>query len=268
MKIEVEDMKHIEMTTLLFKEKKDERTIRIRLPKDYHQKKTSYPVLYMHDGQNLFDDSIAYGGHSWGIDDVLKSHNLDDLIVVGIDNSKDRMFEYSPWKSSPMVAKITYVETGGEGDLYADFVVNTVKPYIETTYRVKKGYENTMIAGSSMGAYISAYIAAKFPNLFSIVGIFSLASWFNEEPFLAYIGDAKLPANQRYFISIGKNETSYEPEKNFNQIYLNNSRNFKALLVQKGIQDIKYIETDDVHNELAWNKMFHEFILWINKKVY
>ncbi len=118
-----------------------------------------------------------------------------------------------------------------------------------------------------MGAYISAYIASRFPHLFSVVGIFSLASWFNEAPFLNYIESQVLPTDQRYFISIGRNETSYEPEKNFNNIYLNNSRNFKALLLKKGISDIKYIETDDVHNELAWNKMFHEFILWINKKV-
>ncbi len=260
-------MKNIEITNILFEAKQDKRTVRIRLPKDYASSQKSYPVLYMHDGQNLFEDELAYGGHSWGIDEVLKSHRFDDLIVVGIDNSNDRMFEYSPWKSSPLVAKITYIETGGQGDLYADYIVNTVKPYIESHYRVRRGYQNTMIAGSSMGAYISAYIAAKHPNIFSIVGVFSLASWFNEEPFLAYIGQASIPSDQRYFISIGRNETSYEPEKNFNQIYLNNSRNFKALLEKKGVKDIKYIETDDVHNELAWNKMFHEFIVWVNKKV-
>lgn len=260
-------MKTIEIKEIYFQAKSMNRTLRILLPKHYRTSNQTYPVLYMHDGQNLFDDAIAYGGHSWGIDEVLKYHRLDQLIVVGIDNSDDRMFEYSPWKSSPMVSKITYVETGGQGDIYADFLVNTVKPFIESNYRVSIGYPHTMIAGSSMGAYISAYIAAKYPKLFSVVGVFSLASWFNEEPFLAYIKAAHLPSSQRYFISIGRNETSYEPEKNFNQIYLSNSRNFRALLESKGIKDIRYIETDDVHNELAWNKMFHEFILWINKKV-
>lgn len=260
-------MKHLEITKVFMNDKQDMRTLRILLPKDYHQQTEAYPVLYMHDGQNLFEDELAYGGHSWGIDEVLKAHALDQVIVVGIDNSPDRLFEYSPWKSSPIVAKITYTETGGQGDQYADFVVNTVKPYIEENFRVKTGYQHTMIAGSSMGAYISAYIASKYPHLFSVVGVFSLASWFNEEPFLSYIHAQSLPTDQRYFISIGRNETSYAPEKNFNNIYLNNSRNFKALLEKKGIVDIRYIETDDVHNELAWNKMFHEFILWINKKV-
>jgi uncharacterized protein len=260
-------MKHIEIKSVFFKNKNEMRTIRILLPNNYHQQSDAYPVLYMHDGQNLFEDELAYGGHSWGIDEVLKELHLDHVIVVGIDNSPDRLFEYSPWKSSPFVSKITYIETGGQGDIYADFLVHTVKPFIESNYRVKTGYHNTMIAGSSMGAYISAYIASKYPQLFSVAGIFSLASWFNEEPFLNYIDSAKLPADQRYFISIGRNETSYEPEKNFNNIYLSNSRNFKALLEKKGILDIKYIETDDMHHELAWNKMFYEFILWINKKV-
>lgn len=260
-------MKHIEIIKILFKAKNDERIVRIRLPKNYDNSHQSYPVLYMHDGQNLFEDQLSYGGQSWGIDEVLKELDLDDLIVVGIDNSEERLFEYSPWKSSPFVSKITYVETGGQGDLYADYIVNTVKPYIESKYRVKRGYPYTMIAGSSMGAYISAYIAATYPHLFSVIGIFSLASWFNEEPFLNYISSAKIPSDQRYFISIGRNETSYEPEKDFNQIYLNNSRRFKALLEKKGVMDIKYIETDDVHNELAWKKMFYEFIRWINKKV-
>lgn len=259
-------MKNILLHSLFFEAKNTMRTIRVLVPDNYEGTSRKYPVLYMHDGQNLFHDETSYGGHSWGIYEVMKAHDLDQMIVVGIDNSDDRMFEYSPWKSSPMVVKITYIETGGQGDLYADFLVQTVIPFIESHYRALTGSTHTLIAGSSMGGYISAYMAAKYPHLFGIAGIFSLASWFNEEPFLAYIRDSVLPSDQRYFISIGKNETSYEPEKHFNEIYLNNSRNYKHLLESKGIRDIRYIETEDVHNELAWNKMFHEFILWINKK--
>ncbi|MDO9629407.1 MAG: alpha/beta hydrolase-fold protein [Acholeplasmataceae bacterium] len=260
-------MKTIKLELLPIITSKEARCIRILLPKGYENSNQKYPVLYMHDGQNLFEDETAYGNHSWGIDETLKDLNLDSVIVVGIDNSDLRLFEYSPWKSVPEVRKITAIDTGGLGDVYSDFVVNHVKPLIDKKYRTIPDYRHTMIAGSSMGAYISAYIATKFPNVFSVVGIFSLASWFNEEDFIGFLNSCEIDRNQRYFISIGRRESSNEADKNFNQIYIKNSRNFKELLEKKQVQDICYIETDDVHNELAWRKMFREFILWINKKV-
>ncbi len=260
-------MKNLILESLPILTTKNRRTIRILLPKDYDKSKLKYPVLYMHDGQNLFDDETSYANHSWGIDETLKSLHLDQIIVVGIDNSDLRLFEYSPWKSVPEVRKITAIDTGGLGDIYADFIVNQVKPFIDSKYRTIPEYEHTMIAGSSMGAYISAYIAIQYPKVFSIVGIFSLASWFNEPDFLNFMDSMDIDRTQRYFISIGRNESSNESDSNFNQIYLNNSKNFKKALESRQVEDILYIETDDVHNELAWRKMFKEFIIWINKKV-
>ncbi len=260
-------MKNIKFESIPIITSKNLRTIRILLPQDYEKSNQSYPVLYMHDGQNLFENETAYANHSWGIDETLKSLNLDQIIVVGIDNSDLRFFEYSPWKSVPEVRKITAIDTGGLGDIYADFLVNQVKPLIDSKYRTIPNYDYTMIAGSSMGAYISTYIAVKYPKVFSIVGVFSLASWFNEPDFLNFLNSSEIDMSQRYFISIGRKESSNENDSNFNQIYLNNSKNLKKLLERKQVRDIFYIETDDVHNELAWQKMFKEFILWVNKKV-
>ena len=260
-------MKNIKFESLPILTSKELRKIRILLPENYETSTKRYPVLYMHDGQNLFEDETAYGNHSWGIDETLKSLKLDQIIIVGIDNSDLRLFEYSPWKSVPEVRKITAIDTGGLGDIYADFVVNQVKPLIDNKYRTKSDYEHTMIAGSSMGAYISTYIAIQYPKVFSTVGVFSLASWFNEPDFLNFLNTHEIDEFQRYFISIGRKESSNENDKNFNQIYLNNSKNLKKLLETKGVKDILYIETDDVHHELAWRKMFIEFISWVNKKV-
>ncbi|MBU1093463.1 MAG: alpha/beta hydrolase [Firmicutes bacterium] len=263
-------MRNLEIKHLYIDTTKNERVIRILLPKDYKTSKKSYPVLYMHDGQNLFEDQTSYSGVSWGISDTITNQVekglIHDLIVVGIDNSDQRFFEYSPWKSSTLVKKISTIEVGGLGEVYADFVVNKVKPFIDHFYRTKPDYNHTMLAGSSMGAYISTYIAVKHPNVFKHIGVFSLASWFNEDAFLKFIRNSKIDINQRYFISIGRHESSDEGTHNFNEIYLENSRNLYALLKEKNVMDMLYIETDDIHNESAWKKVFVDFIRFANKK--
>ena len=253
-------------TSLPIPTEQEPRTIRILVPDDFDVIKRTYRVLYMHDGQNLFDDHIAYGGHSWGIKNIIDELNYSDVIVVGIDNSNLRFFEYSPWKSVPEVKKITAIDVGGLGDIYASWVVEKVVSYMDQHFPTRKNPKNRMIAGSSMGAYISAYIAIKYPNLFSIAGIFSLASWFNERDFLDYIDTHFQDSSQRFFISVGSRESSNPDEPTFNQIYLDNSRNLKRLLQAKGVEDIFYLETDDVHNELAWRKVFPHFITWAQKK--
>jgi len=263
-------MKSIEIKSLFIETTKNQRRIRVLLPKNYHDSTQKYPVLYMHDGQNLFDDKTSYDNQSWGISEsitnLVEKKIINDLIVVGIDNSDQRLLEYSPWKASPEVTKMSGFDTGGLGDIYAEFVVKTLKPFIDANYRTLNSYENTMIAGSSMGAYISAYIAVKYPNIFQYVGVFSLASWFNEDAFLDFLNNSKIDSNQKYFISIGSKESSSDSISDFNEIYLNNSRNLLALLKQKNVSDILYIETDDIHHESAWKKVFVDFIRFVNKK--
>jgi hypothetical protein len=241
------------------------RRIRILLPDQYYDSKENYRVLYMHDGQNLFIDSESYSGVSWGIYETLCKHQINDFIIVGIDNSDLRRSEYSPWK----ISKKFHLDEdiGGLGDLYSDFLIHKVKPKIDQTYRTKLNPEDTMLAGSSLGALISCYIGSKYPNLFGIIGSFSLASWFNEKMFLDDLQSKTLDPNQKYFVSIGKHETSSKDIKNFNQIYLNNSLNLVNTLKEKGIKEINHIITDDMHHESAWRKAFETFILWINKKV-
>jgi metallo-beta-lactamase class B len=144
------------------------RRIWIYLPKDYQASKTKYPVLYMHDGQNLFDDATSFAGE-WGIDDALDSAKKQ-CIVVGIDNGGvKRMNEYNAYDHEKFGK--------GEGDLYVDFIAKTLKPYIDKHYRTKKDAANTIIAGSSMGGLISIYAVVKYPKTFGKAGVFSPAFW-------------------------------------------------------------------------------------------
>jgi predicted alpha/beta superfamily hydrolase len=144
------------------------RRIWIYLPPDYATSNKSYPVIYMHDGQNLFDQSTSFSGE-WEVDETLnKLHKDGDYgtMVVGIDNgARKRLDEYSPWTNK--------VYGGGEGDAYIDFIRVTLKPYIDHHFRTKTDAENTCLWGSSMGGLISAYGVLKYPETFGKAGIFS-----------------------------------------------------------------------------------------------
>ncbi len=151
---------------------KRERSVRLYLPPSYAYSTKRYPVLYMHDGQNLFDAATAYAGE-WGVDETLDSlakTNGLELIVVGIDNGGvNRMTELNPWDHERFGK--------GEGAQYMEFIVKVVKPQIDATYRTLPGREATGIMGSSMGGLISHYAILQYPQVFSKAGIFSPAYW-------------------------------------------------------------------------------------------
>ena len=148
-----------------------ERTIRLYLPPGYDASDARYPVLYMHDGQNLFDDATSYVGE-WGVDEALDALAAEGLalIVAGIDHGGEKRFnELSPW-ANPRFGP-------GENAQYTDFVVNVVKPYIDAHYRTRPQREHTGIMGSSMGGIASHYALYAHGATFSKAGIFSPAYW-------------------------------------------------------------------------------------------
>jgi enterochelin esterase-like enzyme len=131
------------------------RRIWIYLPENYASSKKKYPVLYMHDGQNLFDDATSFSGE-WGVDEALDTlgPKAEEVIVVGIDNGGDkRLNEYSPYDMERFGK--------GEGNQYVDFLVKTLRPYINKNYRTKKCGRHSYTAGSSMGGLISFYALYK-----------------------------------------------------------------------------------------------------------
>jgi len=151
------------------------RRVWVCLPTDYYTSGINYPVLYMQDGQNLFDELYCFSGE-WGIDesmDSLASVFSPKAIVIGIDNGgTNRINEYSPWVDA------TY--GGGEGDEYVSFICSTLKPFIDSHFRTLPDRENTGIMGSSMGGFISFYGAIKHQDIFGKAGIFSPSFWFSD----------------------------------------------------------------------------------------
>ena len=154
------------------------RSLRVFLPASYSENSAKrYPVLYMHDGQNLFDAKTAAYGVAWGVastvNRLVATGVLDEVIVVGIDNTPDRIPEYTPCCDAKY--------GGGKLDAYGAFVVDTVKPYIDKTYRTLATKENTAIMGSSLGAVASVGIAQRYPDLFSKAGAMSGSFWWNNK---------------------------------------------------------------------------------------
>ncbi|HYC27687.1 MAG TPA: alpha/beta hydrolase-fold protein, partial [Chitinophagaceae bacterium] len=157
-------------TSFYIPQLKRSRRIWVYLPPDYSGGTKKYPVLYMHDGQNLFNEATSYAGE-WGVDETLDSMKKQ-CIVIGIDNGLlKRMNEYNPYNNERFGP--------GEGRQYIDFIAKTLKPYIDKKYRTLKDRNNTIIAGSSMGGLISMYAAVIYPRVFGAAGVFSPSFWIS-----------------------------------------------------------------------------------------
>jgi predicted alpha/beta superfamily hydrolase len=228
-----------------------ERQIRLYLPPDYATSDKRYPVLYMHDGQNLFDAATAYAGE-WGVDEIMNAlarAGRLELIVVGIDNGGEkRMTELNPW---------THADFGqAEGQAYMDFIVKVVKPRIDEQYRTKPDRLNTAIMGSSMGGLISHYAIAQYPDVFSKAGIFSPAYWVSG-PGFDYFAKVKMPPDARlYFLMGGDEGGSQVPDvKKVFETVRANGHPAQAMSLK--------ITPSGQHNEAFWRGEFEQAIMWM-----
>ena len=236
------------------------RRVWVYLPPDYHSSKESYPVLYMHDGENLFDKKTSSYSNEWEVDETLnklfKEKQLK-LIVVGIDNGKDkRLDEYSPWVNKKY--------GGGEGDAYLDFLVNTLKPHIDSNFNTLKDKDNTAIIGSSMGGLISHYAALKYPEIFGKVGVYSPAFWFAPQIINFSKQKASPHDTKIYFLAGGKEGENVR----FNEISqtVKEMNHMVSILTQNGFpsENLKSkVIPDGKHNETLWRESFEETIMWL-----
>jgi predicted alpha/beta superfamily hydrolase len=165
----------------------------------------------MHDGQNLYDDTTAAYGVSWGVSDILDERfnngNHNGIIVVGIDNDgAKRLDEYSPWVGIDYPGVINPKDFGGEGFKYIDSIVHSVKPYIDSNFRTLADRGNTIISGSYMGGYISLAAIFKYPQVFGKAAAFSSAIWFNENDLIGFIKNQSTNLSREIYMDTGTNE--------------------------------------------------------------
>ncbi len=220
------------------------RRVWVYLPADYAVSGKKYPVIYMQDGQNLFDEfTSAYG--EWGIDELLdKMPAKDQCIVVGIDHGGDyRITEYDPYDTK-------YGK--GRGDDYVEFLVKSLKPYIDHHYRTRPDTRHTTIAGSSMGGLISMYAILKYPHVFGNGGIFSPAFWISPEIY-QYASASKIPQGARIYFVCGDAESDDMVADMHKMVLIARSKGLSpSNTPEVNVKGAK-------HNEKQWNGDFPEF---------
>lgn len=224
------------------------RNVIIYLPPDYDkQEARRFPVLYLNDGQNLFDSATAFNGQEWGVDEtaqrlILKGM-IEPLIIVGIYNTGEkRIDEYAPTVDPRQ-------KRGGKADLYGRFIVEELKPFIDQNYRTMAGPEFTGLGGSSLGGLLSLYLGLKHPRVFSKLMIMSPSVWWDYGMILRFVERLPAKPTTRIWLDIGSKEGKFTPG------YV---RTLRDLLVSQGWRldaDLKFTEIrGGQHNESAWSK--------------
>jgi predicted alpha/beta superfamily hydrolase len=243
---------------------KRNKRLRIILPKDYHSSKLKYQVLYMHDGQNLIDPS-PYSNHSWEVIDAIDRYN--SLLVVGIDHSDEfRMMEYSNYLHNSAIKHLKRMNIENihpQANEYGRFIVEEVKPFIDSTFRVETDNTNTYIAGSSCGGNISLYLGLKYQDVFSCIGAFSPAYYIIKKGFYDFLDDLELNQNMKIYYDVGTEENGF-----FSKIYLKEHKLFDEYIKKKLPQSqlLGVIDKGAKHSEEFWAKRFTGFVEFCLKK--
>lgn len=226
------------------------RRIWIYLPPDYETSQESYPVMYMHDGQNLFDNVTAFAGE-WEVDETLNALHEETgfgMIVVGIDNGGSlRIDEYSPW--------INPQYGGGDGELYIDFLTETLKPFIDSMYRTLSDPGNTALMGSSMGGLISHYGGIAEPPVFGRIGVFSPSFGVFDSCYV-YTSMQSIDTDSKFYFLGGGQESGVVAR----------ITEMVATMTDVGATpDQMHIQVDPLgmHNEAFWRKEFGDAVEWL-----
>lgn len=227
---------------------KSSKKIWLYLPKNYPTSTKKYPVIYMHDAQNLFDAKTSFAGE-WNVDEKLDSLNAQ-VIVVGIENTDKRMDELTPFPHPKY--------NGGKADQYLDFIVSTLKPEIDKKYRTKTDAKHTTIMGSSLGGLVSFYAILKYPEVFGKAGVFSPSFWFNRNQINEMLEKTKKLKAKIYFLC-GDNEGDADVIPDLNKVeYLVNTKRCECKMLNK-----KAIVKGGQHNEKLWRDGFVKAYLWL-----
>lgn len=227
------------------------KNIWIYLPENYKTSNKQYPVIYMHDAQNLFDKQSAYAGE-WKIDESLDSLGNPQAIIVGIEHGgKNRIDELTPYSHEKY--------GGGNADRYLEFIIKTLKPHIDSEYRTLSNSKHTGIFGSSLGGLLSFYAGLKHPDIFGMIGSYSPSFWFNSKIY-ELAKKSKLNTETKFYFLVGTAES---------EEMVPDTEKMIEILQKKGIQpnqlEVKYIDGGE-HNEAMWSKYFPESYIWLLPK--
>ena len=233
------------------------RKVLVYLPPGYERDTSRrYPVLYLHDGQNLFDGATSFiAGKEWRVDEtaeqLITSGAVEPLIIVGIYNTgEQRMAEYTQ-TPDPKYG-------GGQADLYGRLLVEELKPRIDAEYRTRPDAASTGLGGSSLGGLVSLYLGLKHPNVFGRLAVVSPSVWWSNRAILKTVADLRAKTGQRIWVDIGTKEGKEATA---------DTRRLRDALTAEGWRigrDLKYLEARGAeHNEAAWAARFGEILRFL-----
>jgi predicted alpha/beta superfamily hydrolase len=234
-----------------------ERDLVVYLP-GIHERRPDlrFPVLYMQDGQNLFDPATSFiSGVYWRmgetVDQLIAQGAIAPLVIVGIYNTgKRRLREYTPSKDRKL--------GGGGADRYGRMLVKEIKPFIESQYRILPGPANTGIGGSSLGGLLTLYLGLRFRKVFGRMAVLSPSVWWNQSWILNYIARARIEPKPRIWLDCGTQESATE---------LQHVRKLRDVLISRGYReghDLQFREIEGgKHNEAAWALRVDPFLRFL-----
>lgn len=224
------------------------RNVIVYLPPDYENYvEKRYPVLYLHDGQNLFDAATAFAGNEWGLDELaeelIRGREIEPLIIAGIYNAGEkRLAEYTPVRD--------YRGRGGRAKAYGRLIVDELKPFIDRTYRINPAPASTGLGGSSLGGLVTLYLGLHYPDVFGKLIAMSPSVWWANRAILRQVRKLTRKVPSKIWLDIGTCE-GQDPET-----CVQNAKELSAALIDKGWRlgdDLAFLEDQGAgHDEKAW----------------
>jgi len=259
-------MSKIESFEIEIPQLKRDRTVWVYLPDNYKQVGEPCPVIYMHDGQNLFYDKLTAYGTAWRADKVMDeiyAATGKGAIIVGVEcYDRCRLSEYSPWKMSVATAihrkksDKSKHNRGGEGAKYTEFFIKNLKNTVDAKYNTAKEREATAIIGSSMGGLISCYIGLSHQRIYETMGLFSTYSQFNRAAFNRFLNKVPQTLPQHAVIYCGGKEFGNKRDDN---TMIKDSLDLYNRLSKRNISCELLFNSDFNHFETAWGIYFEKF---------
>ena len=236
------------------------RDVWVWLPPGYEEEPSlRYPVLYMHDGQNVFDGATSFiPNQEWRADEtagsLIEAGLVQPIIIVSVSNAgSQRANEYLPTK-----AKMREVEIGGRLADYGKFLIEELKPFIDETYRTRPGPLDTGLCGSSFGGVATLSLALSRPEVFGRLGVVSPSVWWDERTLIKQVTEAGAKLRARVWVDIGTGE---------GEDAVRDVRDLAAAMEEAGWRRGKdlavLIEPGGQHNEAAWARRFGEMLVWL-----
>jgi predicted alpha/beta superfamily hydrolase len=225
----------------------NDRAIWAYLPPSYAENtRASFPVLYMHDGQNLFDPALAFGGNEWKVDETLdaaaEDGSIEEIIVIGVENTAQRIYEYTP-TTDPTTPG------GGGGDLYLSLLIDELKPQVDSMLRTVPDRAHTGILGSSLGGLISAYAGVERPDVYGIVGAMSPSTWWNTDVIIGDVGGMPTSARPaRVYVDSGDSGDGDDDVTDTDML----ATTYVNIGYATGVDFDHVVQAGGQHNEVYW----------------